>query len=188
MKNENGNQKPRRGRCDSILRRLPPEQRDQVDAWLFDKRLPYDAVAEKCVQHFNVSVSTSSISRYCQSEGKRPSRPRGASVFAADPGGAYVKLLENLNHALLKAAQNLDLNSADPDAIAKLTGVLIAARHEADHALRASTIREKFEFDAATACLIHQTRVKSVAEDESLDDTARIQKIREELFGPNLPA
>jgi len=188
MKNENGNQKQRRGRCDSILRRLLPEQRDQVDAWLFDERLPYDAVAEKCLKHFNLGIATSSVGRYCRSEGKRPSRPRGTPLFAANPGGAYVKLLENLNHALLKAAQNLDLEAADPDAIAKLTGVLIAARHEANHALRASTTREKFEFDAATACLIHQIRVKSIADDESLDDTARIQKIREELFGPNLPA
>jgi hypothetical protein len=91
-----------------------------------------------------------------------------------------------MNQATLRALERLELGN-DPKVLAEYARVLVAARQEANHSLRASTTREKFEFDAATACLVHQVRVQSIVEDEALDDGQRIMKIREELFGPDLP-
>ena len=47
--------------------------------------------------------------------------------------------------------------------------------------------REKLEYDVATACLMHKIEMDRICEDKSMDDAERIQAIREELFGPNLP-
>jgi hypothetical protein len=92
-----------------------------------------------------------------------------------------------MNEAALRAAQTVEIGN-DPRSLAEFARILVAARQEANEALRASTIRQKFEFDAATACLIHQVKASSIAADEALDDGERILKIREELFGPNLPS
>jgi hypothetical protein len=176
----------RRGRCDSILRRLPPEQRAKVDGWLFDDQLTYGEVAERCRQELGVELDTASVGRYCrQEQGRRP-KPADDPLPMVDPGSRYVTLLESMSEKALRAVWKLELES-DPKAIAEFARVLVAARQEANQALRAATTREKFEFDAATACLIHQVKVSSIAADEALDDGERILKIREELFGPNLP-
>ena len=172
--------KGRRPRSDTGVRQLPPEQRSKVDAWLFDELLHYDDVARRAEAEFGVKFSRSGLSRYARQElaGRIRTRPSGAA--------GYVALLETINHAVLRAAQRLELES-DPKALAQFARVLVAARHEASHSLRACTTRQKFEFDAATACLVHQVKMQSIAGDESLDDSQRILKIREELFGPDLP-
>jgi hypothetical protein len=91
-----------------------------------------------------------------------------------------------MNEAALRAVQTVEIGN-DPRTLVDIARALTAARQEANESLRATTIREKFEFDAATACLVHQVKVSSIVEDESLDDGQRILKIREELFGPDLP-
>ncbi len=175
-----GTKRGRRPRSDTAVRQLPPEQRTKVDAWLFDDLLPYDEVLRRAQSEFCVNLSKSGLSRYARQElaGRIRTKPSGAA--------GYVALLETINHAVLRAAQRLELES-DPRALAQFARVLVSARHEASHSLRACTTRQKFEFDAATACLVHQVKMQSIAGDESLDDSQRILKIREELFGPDLP-
>ena len=178
----------RRGRGDALLRSLPPDQRAQVDHWLFEERLPYPIVAERCHAQFKLKINPSSVGRYSRREqaGHRPRQPARAGLCFADPGAGYEALLAAMNQAALEAAKHLELES-DPKSVADYARVLIAARNEANHSLRATTTREKYEFDAAAACLVHQVKLKSIAEDESLDDGQRIAKVREQLFGPELP-
>ena len=97
---------------------------------------------------------------------------------------------EELLQKMIQIAMNTAKVSKSPlelKVVSDYARVLIAARREGHEGLRAATTREKFEFDAATACLIHQVKIQGIAEDEALDDGERIQKIREELFGPDLP-
>jgi hypothetical protein len=127
-----------------------------------------------------IRFSASGLSRYCRQELAARFRPR------AGGRAGYVALLETMNQKALRAIQQLEIEN-DPKALAQFARVLVAARHEASHALRACTTRQKFEFDAATACLVHQVKMQGIVADESLDDAQRIRKIREQLFGPNLP-
>jgi hypothetical protein len=175
--------KGRRPRSDTAVRRLTPEQRAKVDTWLFDEHLSYDAVAARCQTELGVAIVPSCIGAYCRQEQGGVRRRK----TSAGPGSVYLDLLNSMNQAALRAARHVQL-SEDPRVVAQYARVLVSARQEANHALRAATTREKFEFDAATACLIHQVKVQSIVEDEALDDGQRIMKIREELFGPNLPA
>jgi hypothetical protein len=161
------------------VRQLTPEQRIRVDTWLFEQSLSYREVIALCQKELGTEISLASLSRYYQQElacGRR--RP------AQD--GAYVSMLESMCEAARRASETVEIGN-DPRTLAEFARIMVAARAEANDALRASTIREKFEFDAATACLIHQVKVQSIAADEALDDGERILKIREELFGPNLP-
>jgi hypothetical protein len=163
------------------VRQLTPEQRARVDGWLFEGELPYREVIALCQKELGTEISLGSLSRYYQQELAYGRRRR-----AKNDACGYVSLLESMNEAALRAMQTVEIGN-DPRTLVEFARVMTAARQEANDSLRASTIREKFEFDAATACLIHQVKVSSIAEDEALDDGQRIMKIREELFGPNLP-
>jgi hypothetical protein len=154
-----------------------------VDGWLFEEQLSYNEVSTRCRQEFGIPLTVSSVGRYRRQE----QSGRGRKILSGTgPGAAYAGMLDRINEAVLRAAERLELDG-DAKALASFANVLTRARQEANQALRASTTREKFEFDAATACLIHQVKMQSIAEDESLDDGQRILKIREELFGPDLP-
>jgi hypothetical protein len=172
--------KGRRPRSDTAVRRLTPEQRAKVDAWLFDELLSYEEVATRCREELGLIIAANSIGGYCRQEQGVRSRRK------ADAGVGYTALLEGMNQAALRALERLELGN-DPRVLAEYARVLVSARQEANHSLRASTTREKFEFDAATACLVHQVRVQSIVEDETLTDEERVRSVREELFGPDLP-
>jgi hypothetical protein len=172
--------KVRRPRSDTAVRRLTPEQQAKVDGWLFEEQLSHAEVSERCLSELGVRLNKSGVGRYCrQEQGLRARRKMSL-------GSGYVALMEGMNEAALRALERVEIGN-DPKTLAEYARVLVAARQEANHALRATTTREKFEFDAATACLVHQVRVQSIVEDEALDDGQRIMKIREELFGPDLP-
>ena len=98
----------------------------------------------------------------------------------------YNEMLARLSDYLLEQSRNLD-SDRNCRVVKELTHLLIAARREQNEAQRAVTMREKFEMDIATECLVHKVQMDAVCNDESLDDAERIQRIREELFGPVLP-
>lgn len=188
---ENASKRSRRPRSDTAVRRLTPEQRAKVDGWLFDEELSYGEVAARCLKELGVALTACNVDRYCrQEQGGRASMRQSKGGDRSEPalsgGAGYVAMLEGMNQAAQRAARQIEIGN-DPRMLAEFAKVLVAARQEANHSLRATTIRQKFEFDAATACLIHQVKMQCIAADESLDDCQRILKIREELFGPNLP-
>src|SRR5208283_3058996 len=88
-----------------------------------------------------------------------------AGEILGDPAANERKYQQLLERILELAVDTARLSSAPADlrVVADYARVLIAARRESHEALRAGTAREKFEFDAATACLIHQTKVQAIA-------------------------
>src|SRR5882672_7597191 len=52
----------------SVLQRLPPEQRSEVDKWLFEENATYRSVVDRCRKEFGVKVALSSVVRYFQRE------------------------------------------------------------------------------------------------------------------------
>jgi len=44
--------------------------------------------------------------------------------------------------------------------------------------------RDRFQFSAAESCLAHLPMLKSIAADSSLDSSAKVEAIRQRLFGP----
>lgn len=62
-----------------------------------------------------------------------------------------------------------------------------AAEDERKRELRRDTLRlqrERFEFDAARACLKKLPALKAIAADRTLDERGKIEAVRRKLFGP----
>jgi hypothetical protein len=182
--------KKRRG--DSILNELPPEQRAQVDRWLFEEEQTYKRVAESCQREFGMPVSVPSISRYYHAKShvlrlnRLGQEAQNSEATDNDPQRTYESVLQGVESMALEMSRvsHEEVKTRD---LSDLVHLLIAARREANEASRLALAREKLEYDVATACLMHKIEMDRICEDKSMDDGERIQAIREELFGPNLP-
>ena len=182
-----------KARSDSILSGLPPEQQAKVKAWLFDENLSFGAVMGRCQRELGVEVSKSSVMRYYRREVSRRRleaalgrRESGPDAVGGDANEYYGELLATAGEMALESARG-ELDAEKRRAFVECTKLLIAARREGNYARRVDLAREKFEFDAATACIIRQMEINSIIEDETLTDEERIRSVREELFGENLP-
>jgi hypothetical protein len=181
-----------KARSDSILSGLPPEQQAKVKAWLFEDNLSFGAVMGRCQTELGVEVSKSSVMRYYRRETSRRRRVNSMRRRELSPDAAgnadefYAELVATAVEMALQSARG-EVDAEKRRAFVECTKLMISARREGNYARRVDLAREKFEFDAATACLVHQVRVQCIVEDEALDDGQRIMKIREELFGPDLP-
>jgi hypothetical protein len=184
-----------KARSDSKLHGLPAEQRAKLEGWLFGENRSIREVAERCGTEFRCKVGRSSVARYHQREKLKWSlRNAVEKLQEAGPGGECAGLSGAEFRGLLRLAADMARECAggEMEAEKRRTFVdcmklLISSRREGHEALRAATTREKFEFDAATACLMNQIEVQSVMKDESLDDGERILAIRQKLFGQDLP-
>lgn len=165
---------------------------------MFGENRGFVEVAKRCSKEFGIELGDGSVLRYHRREKPRwdterlaglsngcaPDEPR---TTASSAEAKYRALLIRLGEFVLAKAGDLE-DEENRRMVAEFTKVLIAARRESNHAQRAALAREKFEFDAATACLLNQIEVQAVMKDESLDDGERILKLRQELFGRDLPA
>lgn len=182
----------RRDKGESIFNNLKPEQRARMDGWLFDDKHTYKQVAEEMQRVFGLRTSVTGVSRYYHSR-NRARKLDGLERGAQKAGGMdnapqemYESVLGKIESMALEMAGSSREEVKTRD-LAELVHLLIAARREANEASRVALAREKLEYDVATACLMHKIEMDRICEDNSMDDGERIQAIREELFGPNLP-
>jgi hypothetical protein len=184
-----------KARSDSILHGLTAEQQASVKKWLFEENVSFARVAERCRAELGIEVSKTSVIRYYRRalsvrrlektlNQRREGRP---DVATGDADAYYGELMATAGEMALESARG-DVDDAKRRAFVDCTKLLIAARREGNYARRVDLAREKFEFDAATACVMRQMEIQMVLEDESLTDEERIRSVREELFGPDLPA
>jgi hypothetical protein len=181
-----------KARSDSILSGLPPEQQAKVKAWLFEENLSFGAVMARCRSELGVEVSKSSVMRYYRREASVRRLENSLWRRERSPGAAgnadefYAELTAIAGEMALECARG-EVDAEKRRAFVECTKLLIAARREGNYARRVDLARERFEFDAATACIIRQMEINSILEDETLTDEERIRSVREELFGENLP-
>jgi hypothetical protein len=183
-----------KARSDSKLSGLTAEQQAKVKQWLFEENASFARVAERCRAEFGVELSKTSVIRYYRREAsvrrlekslnqRREGRPDAAT---GDANAYYGELMATAGEMALESARG-EVDDAKRRAFVDCTKLLIAARREGNYARRVDLAREKFEFDAATACVMRQMEIQMVLENESLTDEERIRSVREELFGPDLP-
>lgn len=90
----------------------------------------------------------------------------------------FVQMLKQVAFDLLSSP------NPDPTAIAQIAGQALKLR---DQELKSETLalqRDRFQFSAAEACLAHLPSLKAIAADSSLDSSAKVEAIRNRLFGP----
>jgi hypothetical protein len=180
-------------RCDSAWAGLTPEQRETLEGWLFEENLGYAEVLERAQKEFGITASKMSLTRFYKrvaaERAQRDYLDLDTTLKDLNPtkltwdrlGGAAMGLI---------AKRLMQLSIESPDKVqemAMLGQVLVA--NDAQNIKRGwlSIGMTKFQLDIATECLIHKAKMDAIVQDESLDDGQRILKVRQELFGPNLP-
>jgi hypothetical protein len=182
---------------ESKLGGLAPEKRALVDQWLFTEGLTYAQVVELCAKEFGLEVSIAGVGRYYQEEGRRRAKEQMEKTPVCGGGAAtwrlgmqadseYRELLAITGRQAL-AAVHAAGRKMGMGRVTEILRLQISARREANQAQLVALAREKLEFDAATACLLHQKELQTITVDSELDEGDRVRAIREELFGPNLP-
>jgi hypothetical protein len=171
---------------------LPGEQQAKVKQWLFEENKSIREVARLCAKDMVLKVGRTSVLRYYHHEKPaRMLRETAQALAANQPPGSAETEFQGLLGLARSMARVCAADEDDPNKrrmFVDCLKLLISSRRESHEALRASTTREKFEFDAATACLLHQIELAELSKDQSVDDGQRILAIRQQLFGPNLPA
>ena len=182
----------------SILDRLPPEQKAELNKWLFDENATYREVIERCQKEFGVKVMITSVARHYQREFRARSLDRFERTIHQK--NELLKIMNEKQHPngnyelMIRMAENMAVEEAlkpederDYRKVGYLARLIIAAKEESSTAIHAEIARCKYEYDFATECLIHKVKMDEIIAEEGVDDGVRIQKIREELFGPDLP-
>jgi len=182
---------------ESKLGGLPKEQRALLDQWLFTEGLTYAQVVELCAKEFQLEVSIAGVGRYFQEENRRRAREAMEKTPVCGGGAAawrlgiqadqeYRELLAITGQQALASVHQAG-RKMSMSRVMEVLRLQIAARREANQAQLVALAREKLEFDAAAACLVHQREIQTTVVDAEMDEGDRVRAIREELFGPNLP-
>jgi hypothetical protein len=199
MSNEEGRSKNAeseiggKARSDSILSSLSSEWQARIKDWLFEENLSFAAVAARCRTELGIDVSKTSVIRYYRREVSRRRleaalgrREGGPDPTSGEANDCYKELVATAGEMALEIVRG-EVDAEKRRAFVECTKLIISARREGNYARRVDLARERFEFDAATACVARQMEIQGIVEDETLTDEERIRSVREELFGENLP-
>lgn len=180
-----------KGRNDSPLDQMPKHQQDALEDWLFEEGIDYSAAMERLHMDFGIKTSKSSLGRFYKRVEKRRTLDKiteAAKVaqnveerFEAEKTDLYPVILKMVGQIAFE--QSVNGKQMDPEIVYNFTKLLIAGRKEE---LRAETIslqKQRFEFDAAKACLKKLPELRAIAADQSLDAKGKIKAIRQRLFG-----
>jgi hypothetical protein len=164
---------------------------------MFTEGLTYAQVVEMCAKEFGLATSVGGVSRYFHEESRKRAKEQMEKTPVCGGGAAawrlgiqadheYRELLAITGRQALAAVHTVG-RKMNMSRVTEILRLQISARREANQAQLVALAREKLEFDAATACLLHQRELQTIAVDSELDEGDRVRAIREELFGPNLP-
>jgi hypothetical protein len=180
-------------RCDSTWAALTPEQRETLEGWLFEENLGYAEVLAEAQKEFGIAGTKASLVRFYQRTAAERAQREFLDLDAAvkEMKGLDVNIVEMQATAMCLITKRLmKLMLESPEKVKEMAwlGQLLVAC-DAQNIKRGwlNIGRTKFELDIATECLIHKVKMDAIVQDESMDDAQRIMKIRQELFGPNLP-
>lgn len=183
----------RKLRDDSTWNQLTPEQRETLEAWLFDENLGYAKTLERVQKEFGLEATMASLGRYY----RRRARERQVEelVEAQAAASALNELpvsVANLRDAAVKLVGKavLKLAGERPEDLAQLvsfTKLLLASE---DNDLRRSRLKlaEKyFDYEATAASLKELPRLRAymdvIGDDASLSHDEKMKRVHAILFG-----
>ena len=179
----------RKTRSDSKLARLDEGQQAQLVEWLLGG-VPYHQARELVKKEFGLSCSISSLSYFyrdcCAPHLLR--RRNQAVQTAEDIAQAATATPGQFDQATIDAIKQKAFELAiNPMSAAKdVKSLFMLLQKSTDQSLKREQLkldRERFEFDAAQACLAQLPNLQTIARNPSLDERAKIDAIRTRLFG-----
>lgn len=176
-------------RPESKLLNLPDDQQAQIVDWLLSG-LPYYAVAGMIEKEFKLKVSNSVLCRFYKIavEPALLVRRRRAVETADAIGEAAAqnpgKMDQATVDALKQRAFELSINpQVNPKDVKAIFALVLKARDQELSEQQLALDRDRFQFDAAKACLKKLPELKAIASDTGMDEDAKLKAVREKLFG-----
>ncbi|MEW6307080.1 MAG: hypothetical protein AB1705_26755 [Verrucomicrobiota bacterium] len=184
----------RKVRPDSdVMANYTPEQQAKILEWF--KNHTYPELIKRIQQEFGRKISEKSLRTFFDQSAFN----REFSVFATsankanqvvehfrkNPTDVYAAILQMVG----QIAFELSLHSKEVSAkeLAELTRIALNVREYELRERKLDLERERFEFEAARALLAQMPRLRQVAQSNALDDDEKLQRVREMLFGKNIP-
>src|SRR6185503_13939340 len=164
----------RKPRADAKLLNLPEEQQAQLADWLLDG-MPYHQAAALVEKDFRVSVGISAFPGFwaavCVPQLLlRRNRAHSTAEAVADeaakqPGRFDQATIDALKQKAFEQAMS---PGADPKAVKAIFSLVLKARDQDLDEKQLTLDREKFQFDAAKACLAQLPALKQIAANPQL--------------------
>jgi hypothetical protein len=187
-------------RSDSTWKKLTPEEREKLECWLFEERASYQEVLERVKREFQVEASLTSLAMYYQRVAKERKELdiKNTVNYAkrinnlGDSNESAGASLDDLRYAGMKLAalRLVQVATESPEKVKELTALarVIGKSYDTDLLIhRIELMREKWEWDASTACAMHKIELDKIESEKNVDEAVTLRKCREALFGPNLP-
>lgn len=166
---------------------------DDLEVWLFEENVSYkDASARLLALSPPVKMSTSALGRWYKSMVQprilkqiiASQKLKNAVVekFKANPADTYNALLEVAGQIAFDKAMQAE-KGLDAETIFNFTKLVMTGRKQAMEAEKLTLERDRFQFNAASACLKHLPTLRAIAGKTGTDQKEKIRQIRLALFG-----
>lgn len=181
----------RKTRADAVLLNLPEDQQAKLADWLLSG-VPYHEAKVLAEKEFGVSVrSLSSFSEFFSAvcaphllaRRRRALGAAGERAQEAEIHSGAAFDAATLDALRQKAYELAESPQTDPRDVKAVMMLLLKARDQDFEREKLTLDRQKFEFDAAKACLEKLPELKAIATDKGLDSQQRIEQVRMKLFG-----
>lgn len=180
----------RKTRSDAILLNLPEEQQATLVQWLLGG-MPYHEARVLVEKEFGVTLRSLDAFRGFWQEACVPhlvERRRRAATTADSRAEEVKRNPAQFNAATMdslyqKAYETIENPEAKPGDVKAILGLLLKGRAEDRADKQLAFDREKFQWDAAQACLLRLPELKAISADKGLNETQRVEQIRLKLFG-----
>lgn len=176
-------------RGDSKLEKLAPGQKAALEEWLCEENLTYEQAQARLFEEFGVRCGRKAVTTFYQRCQQRRILER-IQTSAATANTVVKKFEENpadTFRALMNIVGQLAFESAlegkEIEAIGDLTNLMLTSRKLDLAAQQVELDRKKFEWNAAKAALKEVEALRAIKADAGLDEDAKLQKVRERLFG-----
>ncbi|HZQ48449.1 MAG TPA: hypothetical protein VFC07_15640 [Verrucomicrobiae bacterium] len=168
--------------------KLPPEQRQKLEHWLFVEHVSYQEAVERAQKEWGVTGSTVSLCRFYQrvEEEHVVEELERAAEMATGVAAAQGRLSSLQASAMkvvgMRMMQNV-VSRGDVKELAVLSRVLARNEERKIQHQRLALAREKFEFRAAKAVVDQLPHLEKMAREDQGREDARINATRKGIFG-----
>lgn len=179
----------RKPRSDAKLLNLPEDQKAKLADWLIGG-MPYHQAIEVVKKEFGVEAGRDAFQNFWQSEcaprylARRSQGANMAREIAQEAARIPGQFQQATIDAIEQKAFELSINPLSEPKEVKNLFMLIQKGRDQDIKVRQLDLdREKFQFDAAKACLAKLPELKAIAGNNTLDQDAKLRAMRQTLFG-----
>ena len=180
----------RKTRSDAVLLNLPEAQQAKLAEWLLHG-VPYYQAQILVEKEFGVTVKSLSAFGDFWQQVCQPAlleQRRKAATMAGDrneeaqknPAGFDKATMDAISQKAYELAEN---PNAKPGDVKSIMMLLLKAKDQEFEREKLAFDRQKFEFDAAAACLVKLPELKVISTDKGLSEPQKVEQIRLRLFG-----